>query len=139
MGKPGGSGGGKAVFDQSVFGPPPGDLTVGSEAWIEIAAVPSGQRLWFGVGNFTSPDKSITFELRTNNTGESQGTLAKTALLFSAAVSPRKGTLLVDMYKNGRLHTVSVIGTGVEKCWLRLKSKSGTQASYLYTVTWAVE
>jgi len=137
MGKSGG--GVTPIFDQYVFGPPPGDVTIGNEGWAEIASIPSGQNLWFGAGEYTSPDKSFTFELRTNLVGESQGTLAATKLLFSTAVSPRKGTVRTDMYKNGRLHTVSVIGTGVEKCWLRIKSKSGTQASYLYVVTWTVE
>lgn len=140
MPKPGsGGGGGKASFELSIFGPPPGDLTVNKELWIDLASVPSGSALWFGRGLFTSPDKSLTFELYTNAVGESAGTLAATEKLYKTSVSPRKGTVSSDMYKNGRLHIASVIGTGVEKVWLRLVSKKQTAGSFLYDVYYTVE
>lgn len=140
MPKPGSGGGGKkASFDLSKFGPPPGGLTANKEEWIDLLSIPSGSKLWFGTARYTSPDKTFTFELRTNLTGESQGTVAKTDVLYKASVSSRKGTVTIDMYKNGRLHISSVLGTGSEKVWLRLVSKKQTAASYLYDIYYAVE
>ena len=128
-----------SLFTSNFSGPPPGDLTVGAEHWINLGLIPSGQRLWFGNAQYTSPDKSITFELRSNLTGQSAGTLAATSLLDAASVAPRSGTVTRDMYRKGRLHIVSVVGTGVEKCWLRLKSKSGAAGSYLYSINYTNE
>lgn len=140
MGKPGSGGGGtKTNFDQSLFGPPPGPLTLTTEAWVQIAAIPTGSRLWLGNARLTSPDKSLSFNFRTNNIGSSSGTLNTTSSLYSASVSSTKGTVNVDMYKSGRLHIATVVGTGSEKLWLYIKGKGGSQASYLYDVYWTVE
>lgn len=128
-----------AIFDLSISGPPPGNATTGADQWIDLGTIPVGKRIWFGNGIYTSPDKSITFEVRTNNSGKNAGNINDTALLASTAVSPRSGTLKADYYKNGRLHIVSVYSTGTEHFWLRLKSKSGTAGSYLYTVNYTTE
>jgi hypothetical protein len=135
----GGGGGGASLFTTSIIGPPPGPLTVGLVEYISLATIPTGSKIWFGSGQFGSPDKSITFELRTNTTGNSAGTDGATLLLASIAASPRSGTVNADYYKNGSLHTVSVVGTGVEKAWLKLKSKSSTAGSFLYTINYTLE
>src|SRR3972149_400216 len=120
------------LFDLNFSGPPPGPTTAGSEEWINLGLIPTGQRLFFGNAQYTSTDKSITFELRTNNDGASAGTLSATALLDATAVSVRAGTVTRDLYRKGRLHIATVYGTGVERCGLRLKSKAGAQGGYLF-------
>ena len=127
------------VFSSNISGPPPGNATTGYEQWINLATIPTGSKMWIGNARYTSPDKSITFELRTNTATNSVGTLAATSLLNSVAVSAKSGNLLVDLYKNGRLHIASVSGTGVECLWLRLVSKSNTAGSYLFNINYTTE
>jgi len=133
MGKPTG-GGGISNFDLNISG----DGSVGSTFYHDLGVIPSGQRIWFGSLQATSPDKSITFEVRTSNVGQSAGDDSSTTVLASASVSPRKGTVLLDMYKRGRLHLVSVVGTGVERFWIKLKSK-GSVGSYLFILNYTLE
>lgn len=132
-------GGGSNIFTTSIFGPPPGPDTAGTEEWIDLGLIPTGNAIWFGSGLFASPDKSITFEIRTSNAGKSAGTLNDTTLLASTSVSPRSGQVIADYYKNGRLHTASVFGTGVEHFWLRLKSRTVGAGSYLYQINYTLE
>lgn len=141
MPKPGGGGGGgKANFDLNIFGPPPGDLTVNKELWIDLGAIPIGKKVWFGNLQFTAPDKSLTVEMRSNILGETAGTLADTETIYKASVSPRKGTVTLDMYKNGRLHLVTITGTATgEKFWMRLSSKKHTAASFIYYLAYTLE
>jgi len=134
MPKSTGGGGGSSIFTSNVTG----DGSVAIEAWVQLVSVPVGKKIWFGTGQYSSPDKSITFELRVNTTGQSAGSDGATLLLASTAVSARSGTVTADYYKNGRLHLVSPVGTGVEKCWLKLKSK-GSAGSYLYSVNFTEE
>jgi hypothetical protein len=139
MGKSGGSGGGSSIFTTNITGPPPGPSTVGADAYISLGTIPTGQRVWFGSAQYASPDKSITFEVRTNNIGQSTGSDSATSLLASTAVVPRSGLLNVDYYKKGQLHITSVTGTGVESFWLRLKSKSGAVGEYFFSMNYTVE
>lgn len=141
MGKPsgGGAGGGSTLFTTNVTGPPPGNLTIGTSEYISLGLIPSGSRIWFGTGQFASPDKSFTFEIRTSLLGQSAGTDAATSLLAATSVSPRNGLVTADYYKGGRLHTASVIGSGVEKFWLRLKSNSGSLGSYYFSINYTTE
>jgi hypothetical protein len=127
------------LFDQTVQGPPPGNATVGTEHWIDMGVIPSGFARWFGSMILTSPSKSITFELRSNVLGQSAGTTGATTLLGTVSVSPKSRTITLDLYKNGRLHTATVTGTGTEKWWLRLRSKSGTAGEYTYKVSSTLE
>lgn len=136
MGKPTSGGGGSTIFTSRIDGPPPGPLLVASEEWIELMVIPVGKRIWFGSGIFGSPDKLITFEIWTNNAGQSAGDVNSGTRL--GAATAKNTTKYADFYQRGRLHLVSVIGTGVEKCWLRLKSK-GSPGSYLYTITYTDE
>jgi hypothetical protein len=128
-----------SVFSSYVSGPPPGGATTGSNQWIDLGPIPTGLRVWFGNGSYLSPDKSITFEVRTNNIGSSAGSDAATTLVASTSVSPRSGAVVSDYYRKGRLHLTSVYSTGVEHFWLHLKSKSGSAGSYLYTINYTTE
>lgn len=132
----GGGGGGSSLFTSNISGPPPGPTTIGANTWINLGSVPTGFRIKFGTGQYASPDKASTFEIRTNNTGASAGTDAATALLASISASPRSGTVTADYYKSGTLNTVTVLGTGVERFWLRIKSKSSTAGSYFFSINY---
>lgn len=136
MGKPStGGGGGSNLFTSNQTG----DGTFGTSLYIDLGVIPTGFKTWFGTGQYASPDKSATFELRTNIASQSTGTDSNTTILGSISAGPRTGTVTADYYKNGRLHTASVIGSGVEKCWLKIKSKSGTLGSYFYSINYTTE
>jgi hypothetical protein len=141
MPKPGGGGGGGGanLFSTNQTGPPPGPLTAGSSEFIDLGLIPTGKTIWFGSGQYASPDKSISFEIRTNTAGQSAGSEAATILLAATAVSPRAGLVTADYYRKGRLHITSVIGSGVEHFWLRLKAKSGSAAGYYFSTNYTTE
>lgn len=124
------------IFGTSVTG----SGSTGAVSWIPLATVPVGSKIWLGLARYAAPDKAITFELRTNLTGLTAGSDAATKILYSAAMSPKSGTKTFDLYRNGRLYTVTVVGTVAgEKLWLALKSKSGAAGSYIYTINYTLE
>ena len=141
MGKPGGGGGGGGLtlFTTNIIGPPPGPINASGSEWIDLGLIPTGYRIWLGNAQYSAITKSITFELRTNNATKSAGNTTDTALLASAAASPRSGTVNSDMYKGGTLHIVTVNGTGVEHWWLRLTSKVTTPGAYIYSINYTTE
>jgi len=116
-----------------------GSGTTGSVTWIALATIPIGSKIWLGLAKYASPDKSITFELRTNNPGQSAGTDGATKNLYSASLTPKSGSKTFDLYRKGRLNIVTVVGTSAgEKLWLALKSKSSSAGSYLYTINYTL-
>lgn len=127
------------LFDQTVSGPPPGGSTVGASLWVDMGAITTGKKHWFGSMRLTSPDKSITFELRSNTAGQSTGSTGTTTLHYAASVAPKNGTVMKDLYTKGRLHIATAVGTGTEHWWLRLTSKSGSAGSYLYDILYCLE
>lgn len=136
MARPSGGGGGTAsIFTTNKTG----DGAVGTSLYIDLGLISTGFKVWYGTLQATSPDKSVTFEVRTSNVGKSAGTDADTTLLASIAASTRSGTVVLDMYKNGTLHTVSTLGSGIERFWIKLKSKTATAGSYLYSMNYTVE
>lgn len=115
-----------------------GSGSVGTDLWVNLGAIPLAQNLWIGTMVLTSTNKTVLFELRTNKVGQSVGTLAATTLLSSASL--RAGTSVTqDLYRKGRLHTVTVVSTGSERWWLHLTSKGATAGSFLYKIMYAVE
>src|ERR1041385_9075583 len=96
-------------------------VSAGIDLWVNLGTIPTGLYIWIGNDSFTSPNKAVTVELRTNLIGQSTGTLAATKLLASASVKSG-ATVTQDLYKKGSLHTVTVVGTGVEKWWLHITS-----------------
>lgn len=135
MPKASSGGGGSTIFTTNKTG----DGAAGASLYLDMGLIPTGVKIWFGTLQATSPDKSITFEVRTSNVGKSAGTDADTTLLGSIAAGPRTGTVVLDMYKNNTLHTVSVLGSGIEHFWIKLKSKTTTAGSYLYSLNYTVE
>jgi hypothetical protein len=116
-----------------------GSGQVGTSLWIDLGAIPAGFKIWVGNAQYTSPSKSVTFEIRANIPGQSAGTTGATTLLDTVSVSPKSGTLTRDLYKNGRLHVATIVGSGVERWWLRLTSKSGALGDYLYSLNYTTE
>lgn len=132
----GGSGGGGAnLFTTNQTK----DGTYGASLYIDFGLIPTGNKIWIGSCQFASPDKAGTFEVRTNTSGQSSGTDGATSLLGSVSASTRSGTVNLDLYKNGSLHTVTALGTGVEKLWIKAKSKSSTVTSYYASVNYTLE
>lgn len=111
------------LFDQ-IF---QGQATMTSELWVDLGLIPNGSQFMFGYGTYTPDGKTITFDLRSNTTGNSTGTTGTTTLLGRATVRDLNESNK-DYYANGRLQTVTVVSTGVEHVWLRLTSKSGNSA-----------
>lgn len=107
--------------------------SVGSELWIDAGLITLGRQEWWGYTNWTAPDKALTFELRGNIIGQSTAQVAVTTLYASA--SPKSGASITqDLYRKGRLTVRSVVGTGVEHWWIRVKAKTATTGAYLATV-----
>jgi len=140
MGKPsgGGTNTGASIFTTNVSGPTPGPLTVGTNEWIDLGVIPTGHYIRFGSAQYGSPDKSVTFQVRTSNAGQSTGSDTLTTLLASSIASVKTGLLNVDYYKSNTLNIKTVVSTGVEHFWLRLKSTSSTAASYMYSINYTV-
>jgi len=136
MGKPSSGGGGSAIFTTNISGPTPGPLTCGTNDWIDLGVIPTGKYIRFGSAQYGSPDKSETFQIRTNIAGQSVGSDAATLLLASSVASAKTGLLNVDYYKSNTLNIKTVVGAGVEHFWLRLKSTSSTAGSYLYSINY---
>jgi len=124
-----------SLFDRNVSG----SGAVGTLAWIDLGVIPAGYKIWIGNVTWTSPDKSITFELRTNLAGQSSGSDGATSVLSTCSVSARTVQVVQDLYRKGRLHTATVPGTGTEHWWVKLKSKSGSSGSYMYSVNYTWE
>ena len=135
MGKPGGGGGGgSTVFttNQTNSG------SVGTSVYVDLGMIPTGFKVWYGTLQASGPDKALTWEVRTNNATKSAGTDSDTTLLATIS-STTRGTIVLDMYKSGTLHTVSILGSGVEHFWIKIKSKSSTAGSYLYSLNYTTE
>jgi len=129
MGRP--TGGGGALFNLSKSG----SGNVGTEIWVNLGVILAGRSNWIGSATWTSPSKATVFELRTNTSGKSTGTIANTSLLDSSAVRAGQ-SVNRDLYKGGALYITTVLGTGTEHWWLRITSKSATAGSYIYKVSY---
>lgn len=108
--------------------------SVGTSVWIDLGLIPTGYD--FRIGSWTcSSAKAVSFNLYTNKTGKSAGTISTTDTTKLAAAAPKAGAVLTqDLYKSGTLSTKTVIGTGAEHWWVNLTSKSGTLATYNITI-----
>ena len=111
---------------------------VGLETWVDLGLIPTGFDVWIGSASYTAVSKATSFDLRTNNTGQSAGSLAATTLLDTVTLKTG-ASITHDLYKRGTLHTKTVVGTGVEHWWLRVYSKSSTLGSYSYKILYTTE
>ena len=118
-----------------------GSGTTPAESWVSLGTIPTGFKIWLGNISYTTPDKGITFELRTNLATKSLGSTAETRILDTVSLTAKSTSTARyrDLYKAGALHTVTVLGTGVEKLWLRMVSKSSTAGRYTYLANYTLE
>lgn len=112
-----------------------GSGSTGLETWINLGNIPTGLSIWIGSATYSTGNISLTFELRSNIAGQSIGTTAATSILDSAAVKA-KSSVTHDLYKQGALHTATIIGSGIEKWWLRIKSTKSTSNTYSYKISY---
>lgn len=97
------------------------------EVWVDLGLIPNALQIMFGFTTYSCDGKTITFEVRTNKIGFSDGSLVNTDM--HDRVSVRDGDSKDrDYYKNANTTRKSVISTGIERVWLRLKSKSNNNA-----------
>lgn len=123
----------QATFDQitSSLG------TVNTETWIDLGLISSGKQVWLGFCTFTAEDKNLVFEMRTNNTGQSTGTVGTTTLQDWSS-TPGGSSIDRDFFHGGATAVMSVLGTGVEHWWLRIKSGSNAAGNYSYIIYYAL-
>lgn len=122
-----------SLFDQIAQG----TGTNGTGVWIDLGLIPSGLRNWIGSWTVYGA-KADSFYLYTNKAGKSSPVATDCTLLASASIKAG-ATVTQDLYRNGRLHTTTVYGSGVEHWWIYIKSKSQTQAAYSYKVLFTTE
>lgn len=133
------------IFELSFMG---SGLTSTKDDWYDIglsqpnpsSPVPSGKQIWLGYSTFISEDKNLIFEVRSNLTGNSTGTLANTQLVGFASVSAADSKDM-DFYLYGNIITlfpVSATSTGVEKLWLRVRSGTQTVAAFDYILRYTL-
>ena len=113
-------------------------VNVGASLWIDLGLIPVGYKIWLGSAQYVSNYKVVTFAPRRNNLGQSAGTTAATGVLATAWASGTKvKSITMDLYKNGTLHTATLVGDGVTHWWLQLTARSSTlqPVSYLFNYT----
>ena len=82
-------------------------------------------------------NENLQFETRSNVQGKNTNTVSDTQLHDWVSVA---GGFSVDrdFYQNGYINTTTVVGTGVEKVWLRIKSQSQATGFYDYIVRYTI-
>jgi hypothetical protein len=110
-----------------------GTGTTAQEAWIDLGVIPNNKRIWFGFATYISEDKQFSFELRTNKSSKSVGTTADTTL-HDYAAAPTGESIDRDYYQFANILMQSVLSTGVEHWWLRIRSKSGSAGDFSYII-----
>lgn len=132
MPKPGGGGGKPSPFDLSQNGV----ASVAKDEWVDLGSIgASGQQLQLGLCPFTPIDKMITCEVRTNISGQSGGTVAKTEIKAKAGAKAGSSKT-IDMWKRGRLFITTPVSTGVEHWYLRFTSKKTTVSECIWQITY---
>ena len=107
--------------------------TVQTETWINLGLIPTDKQIFFGFATFIAEDKVSSFELRSNIATQSTGTVANTTLhdYSSAQVG---SSVDRDLYRNGYTNTISIVSTGVEHWWLRVKAKGSVVGAIDYII-----
>jgi hypothetical protein len=122
------------IFELTLSGSLSGNL----EVWVDLGVIPTGKQIFLGYATYISEDKTAQFETRTNNTGQSTGTTVNTALLDWTSMPAGTGVDR-DFYQGGNINVLSVVGTGVEHMWLRIKSGSNSSGAYDYIIRYTLQ
>jgi len=106
-----------------------------SEAWVDLGLIPTGVQIWFGFATMINEttNKNFSFEVRTNKALKSLGTTAETTLHdFSGTTGGN--SVDRDFFLFGAVLMQSVVSTGVEHFWLRIRSNSGASGDFSYII-----
>jgi len=106
------------IFDKVITGS--GNLA--TELWVDLGAIPTGKKIFYGYATLVAEDKACQFELRANYSGKSAGTVADTDL-FDWCSANNGDSNDRDLYWFGNIALLSVVGTGTEHWWIHIKSK----------------
>ena len=100
-----------------------GQASVNAELWVDLGLIPNGNQFMFGFASYSPDGKTLIFELRSNNAGQSTGATGTTSI--HSRTSVRDGdTKDVDYYKSAKTAIKTGVSTGVEHWWMRITSKS---------------
>jgi len=97
------------------------------DVWVDLGLIPNTLYILFGFATYIADGKKLTFELRTNKAGFSDGVAANTDLIDRVGVLDGDSKDR-DYYRNAQTARKSVVSTGVEHTWLRIRSKSANNA-----------
>jgi len=124
-------GGGKSPFNLNQKGV----SIVSKDDWIDLGLIPNGQQYQIGLVEFTPIEKSLTCEIRPNIISQSQSTESATSI--SGKSSTKAGTTKkIDLWRKGRLVSLTALSTGVEHWWLRFTSKKQTPTEVIWSVSY---
>jgi len=101
-----------------------------SEAWVDLGLIPTGKQIWFGYATFAGETKQFSFEVRTNKLTKSAGTVTDTTLHDYSNVT--QASVDRDFYQYGNILMQSIVSTGTEHFWLRIRSKTSASGDYSY-------
>lgn len=117
------------VFDLTQVG----SGSLNAETWVDLGVIPTGKQILFGYCTFAAEDKTCQFELRSNLATKSAGSVAETSLLdWSSA--PGGNSVDRDLYWYGNIATTGVVGSGVEKTWLRVRAQNQSSGNFDYII-----
>lgn len=122
------------IFDITLSG----TNTVATEKWVDLGVITSGKQIVLGFATYIAEDKNCQFETRSNTAGKSAGTVGDTELLDWT--STQQGTSVDrDFYQNGYINTVTIVGTGTEHWWLRVRAQSSAVGTFDYIIRYMVQ
>ena len=109
------------IFDKVITGA----VTLTTDLWIDLGAIPTGKKIFYGYATLVAEDKACQFELRSNLVGQSTGT-AGTTELHDWCSANSGDSIDRDFYWYGNIALLSVTGTGTEHWWIHVKSKGAS-------------
>jgi len=122
------------IFDTIIYG----TGTLGTSTWVDLGAIPTGKQISIGFATLVAEDKNLQFVLRSNLTGQGAGTDNATAL-HDWAAAPSGLSVDRDLYQNGNIQTVTVVGTGTEHWWLHVQAQSNATGTYDYIIRYLLQ
>jgi len=122
------------VFDSIMTG----TGSVNAELWVDLGLIPNGKQILLGYATYTAEDKNLQFETRSNLSTKSTATVVDTTLLDWTSTTAG-GSVDRDFYQYGNIATTTVMSTGVEHLWLRIRSQSQAAGVYDYIVRYTLQ
>ena len=122
------------IFDTVISG----SGTVNSEVWVDLGLITTGLQLLLGYATYIAEDKTLQFETRSNLATKSAATVVDTQLLDWTSVPSGSGVDR-DFYQFGYVNTPTVVGTGTEHLWLRIKSNSSSSGAWDYILRYTTQ